>query len=169
MQINSAPAAASQDLARQIARHDRLIRSLVRRFSEAFADDLFQVGRMALVEAAASFDPSKGVQLWTYARRAVLGAIVDYATKEIRGVAAEQFDDLGESDEASLSNHSGADDRVYLQELLAALSTTESEVVTLRVRDGLTFEEASERLGRSISDVDRIYRRALITMRERAQ
>lgn len=143
-----------------VIRHGSLVRALARRFTSADFDDLFQVGRLALIESARTW--SRQAQFWTYARRAVLGAMFDYATKEISSPRElETCDELASEDgspEAALE----------AKELFSMLEGLELEIVTLRIRDGLGFLEISKQLGRSMSDVDRIYRGAIATLRERA-
>lgn len=72
-----------------VHRYDRLIGYLARRF-RLDADDLVQVGRVALLEAFRNW-PSKPhtSTFWTYARKAVLGEMLNYATGEITRIAME--------------------------------------------------------------------------------
>jgi DNA-directed RNA polymerase specialized sigma subunit len=67
-----------------IVAHDPRIRGLAARFVGNDVDDLAQVGRLAFLEAARAWQTKPHVaQLWTYARRAVLGAMIDYVTKDV--------------------------------------------------------------------------------------
>jgi RNA polymerase sigma factor (sigma-70 family) len=66
-----------------IRRYDRLIGFLARRF-RIDTDDLIQVGRVALLQAFRAW-PTKPhtSSFWTYARKAVLGEMLNFTTSEV--------------------------------------------------------------------------------------
>lgn len=61
-------------------RYDYLVKQLARKFygRGADLDDLEQVGRLALLNAADRFDPDRGVKFSTYAGRTIIGEIKHY-------------------------------------------------------------------------------------------
>lgn len=101
-----------------VIRHDRLIRSIARRFVSARVDvdDLMQEGRIAFLGAAKSWRPEPGASLWTYARKAVFGAMFRLATSEIEQFASSDSD-LYEHPDAS----DGPETFASKQEALALL------------------------------------------------
>lgn len=149
-----------------IAKHDSRVRALARRFANIDVDDLFQVGRLALIEAARAWETKPHVsQFWTYARRAVLGAMFDYATREIGHRAIGDDFDVSELVDV---NGAGPEDELEVKRVFESLDDVEIEIIRLRVRDGLDFITLASRLGRSPSGVKRIFASAVATLRERA-
>lgn len=144
-----------------LQKHDRLIRGLATRFASCDADDLCQVGRIALLQAFRTW--SQRSQFWTYARRRVFGAMMDHATRE-----AEYARDNAEGVEQCASTSVSADEHLFANELFESLSSIELEIVQLSIRDGFGFYDIAEKLGRSYADVYRIYQGAMATLRERA-
>src|SRR5262245_1803909 len=62
-----------------LQRWEPLARQLAGRFSRAAdREDLEQVARLALVQAARNYDPDRGCQFSTFAVRTMLGAIQHY-------------------------------------------------------------------------------------------
>jgi len=72
-----------------IRAHDERIKFLARRF-RLDIDDLLQIGRVALLRAFRAW-PAKPhtAAFWTYARKAVLGEMINYATAEFTRQAKE--------------------------------------------------------------------------------
>lgn len=60
-----------------VAEHMDRVRDLARRFHRNERDDLVQEGLLALLRAAERWEPERGILLWTYASRRVLGAMTD--------------------------------------------------------------------------------------------
>jgi len=166
-----------------VKKHDRLVRDLALRFTSVDVDDLFQVGQLALIEAARTW--SHRSQFWTYARRAVLGAMLDYATKEIGHTVPHALHDV-ENEIDFRSNveekrgrrlepedvpapASCLDDKLEAHRLMNGLSEIEARVLAMHIRDDLDVRTIAPLLGRSKSDVHRILSGAMKTLRERVQ
>lgn len=154
-----------------VIKHDRLVHSLARRFRAADVADLVQIGRLALLEAARGWRGES--QFWTYARRAVLGAMIDYVTRECQQPQTQWIPSDGDFPEdlepRDVSIEPAPDARLEIVERLSVLTEVQREIVILHVRDGLGFEALAERTHRSKSDVHRIFESALETLRERAR
>lgn len=106
-----------------IRQHDKLIRYLCEPFVAFVMDDLIQEARIALLLAARRYDPSRGVELWTYARKFVLGAV-------LRVVARELNRPDGLSDRYVETDQSTPDDGSRIVNLPAVTETPEDAVAS---------------------------------------
>lgn len=142
---------------------ERLIAAMARRLSSASFDDLYQVGQLALLEAAKTWEPNRGVEFWTYARPSVHGEMINFLKSECRVSSAEM--NLDEPD-----GHSSPEHEVAVRELLstceALLSANEREVVFRHLRDGEEFREIADSLAMTKSSVHRVFKGAITTLRE---
>lgn len=63
--------------------NEKLVYSIVNRFSnKENAEDLYQVGMMALTKASKNFDKSKNVKFSTYAYTYILGEVLKYISED---------------------------------------------------------------------------------------
>jgi len=145
-----------------IAQHDKLLRHLAASWPHSLHEDLVQVGRIALLEASRTYVAGRGAQLWTYARRAVLGAMIDWATKETERAAREvlwekdlwsESPSIGDGVERTVSVvDQGRDESacpesaISAAELLALLNDRQRVVVVLLL-EGVETDEIAARLG----------------------
>lgn len=80
--------------------HEALISKIARRYtsSPALKSDLIQEGRIALLDAASSFDPNRGTALSAYAWSFINIAMLRFLHAEIRQASKPGLNDLVESD-----------------------------------------------------------------------
>jgi RNA polymerase sigma factor (sigma-70 family) len=164
---SKAAAVIAIDESELVRKHEALIRSLASKFCFLDRDDLCQIGRLALVEASRKWSPNRGVQIWTYARRSVVGAMIDAVSKEVARIKHEHGSELDAESFPEELNFS-LDDKLTLKTLLSILSDAEVEILRLHIVEDLDFRSIASRTDRSVGDVFRIYERALSTLRERA-
>lgn len=150
--------------------HDARIKGFARRFPFNDRDDFVQIGRMALIRAARIWRQQS--QLWTYASREVFGAMLAHAKKrrlesfEVLVEDIEEVTNEGDPNANSPYRANGLTSEPFVIDLLPSLDPSEKEVIVLSL-EGFGVEEIAEKLGRSKSDVWRIYHRAAGKMRER--
>lgn len=145
-----------------VRKYDGRIRHMASRF-QVEQDDLIQIGRMELLSAARVWNKRVGntAQLWTYAYKSVLGAMIDEATKRISRVAIEaEFEDEPRSD-------AGPDAALQARELIALLSVEERKILALHL-EGDDVRTIAESVGLSKSQVHRVLSRSLEKLRDRA-
>jgi DNA-directed RNA polymerase specialized sigma subunit len=148
-------------------------------------DDLVSDGCLGLVDAAAKFDPERGVKFATYASNRIRGAIID----GIRNKTSRKAVRCGRgfttySIEALTSPRSRADDHANKADLLpptpftwpddfhgltVGLTPHERELVHLYFWDGLTMREIAEREACSQEWICQQIHRAIKTLRERGE
>jgi RNA polymerase sigma factor (sigma-70 family) len=161
MESAAASVAPLETEASIVKRHDRAIAIMARRF-RFDADDLIQVGRVALLQAFRDW-PSKPhtSSFWTYASKAVLGEMLNYTTGEVARVAKEIESGLAPSPTCS------PDLALEAKEHTAALTDREMAVISLYAA-GYSLPEAAETLGISRSLAYLIFDGAVETLRGRA-
>ena len=121
--------------------------SFHRRFPGRFElDDLVQIGVLGLIDAAARYQPWRGVPFRAYARHRIRGAILD----ALRGRDPQPLDDGDDVADA----RAGPDEIVEMRERSDAvdaaiedLTPRQARVIELRYGKGLTQAAADERLG----------------------
>jgi len=159
-----------------IRNHDKLICALAKRISRADSDDLAQEGRIAMLRALETFDPTRGVELWTYAKRFVLGAMLRFLAVEAKEPHGDDVDDLVASiaspednaEEAIIHTEERAAQRERLMKGLAALTDEEREIIFLRFFEMKSSRAVAEQLGISKGDESRKAKSAMATLKERA-
>ncbi len=196
LNMHTAPAkSASGGEAEIISSHDGLMRYHARPFVQRGVrmDDLMQEGSIALLGATRSWQASRGVQLWTYARKFVLGAFFRHATRETTepasaglrdGLATRAAAPDGSADEGHIESYienieadtATPEDELENVELVAVaarelsfLNENERRVIRMRFGDELDVRAIAEILNKSKSDVDRIYHGAIAKLRERVR
>ena len=152
-----------------LRRYLPLIRSYAGRYATALEsrEDLVQEGSIALMDAAASFDPQRGVRFATYASRCIARgvqkAVLRNTTAKRRSVegflpldALEELQEQGESpDDEVISRESIA----LLQEKIATLlSGFEQEAFQLYL-SGCSYQEMANTLHTSTKAVDNALQR----------
>jgi RNA polymerase sigma factor (sigma-70 family) len=107
------------------------------------ADDLFQEGCIGLVDAARTFDPSRGVPFKAYARKRIRWAISKAERIEARNAGREAYEETGTVEPEHVANQL---DAVILAETLDGLTEQERAIVLLHAA-GHTFEAIGAKLG----------------------
>jgi RNA polymerase sigma factor (sigma-70 family) len=153
----------SEPEAEIIQRYDRLVKYLARRFRQN-TDDLVQVGRIELLEAHRMWqDLPHYAAFWTYARKFVLGGMVEFATREISRIAKEEEAGMG----LAPSPECPPDVMLEVREHMAALAPREASVLQLFV-EGHNAEEIAESQNISRSRVYQVIEEASRSIRRRA-
>ncbi len=184
MQTATAQAPGRDSESTVIKKHERLIRYIAIPFASGGVslDDLMQEGKIALLGAARTYDPSLGIALWTYARKFVLGAMFRFRTKEVGEPCRLSILPSGDSTDDGMqvvaesleSEAATPDDALETAELVAIaarefsfLDETQRRVLRMRFGDELDVRSIATKLDLSKSDVDRIYHGAIAKLRER--
>lgn len=191
MKNATAAQASGQDRDREeeiIRKHDHLIRYTAIPFvgRGVTLDDLIQEGRLALIEIARDrWDESRGVKLWTYARRFVLGAMVRYLTQEIDEPCRDAEFVSGEVHEHEDHRHSIDDvaadtltpeelveldeDLTRLEEDLEALSADELQILWKRFGEDKSLRDVERETGHGHGCVLRTFHGAMEKLRDRME
>jgi RNA polymerase sigma factor (sigma-70 family) len=144
-----------------IRRYDRLIGYLARRF-RLDVDDLVQVGRIELLQAFRLWQTKPhNATFWTYARKAVLGAMINHATREVSRIAKETESGLAPAPVCA------PDDALEALEHISSLSPREASVLQMYVA-GYDAEEIAEANGIRRSRVYQLLEDSMETINERA-
>ncbi len=171
-----------------IERNLRLVAHIMKKYYAQTADqeDLISIGTIGLMKGIASFDPSKGARLATYAARCVENEILMYFRSRKKTAQDVSLSDCIETgtDGAALSLmdvvSEDADlleqvsDKEQLRKLRQALDSvlTPQEAMVIRLRYGLgdaqpcRQREVAQKTGISRSYVSRIEKRALEKLRQ---
>ena len=128
-------------------------------------DDLYQIGWMAVMNCAKTFDENRGVKFETYASRAIINAVnkelkrlsdrraytitIDLATTEIPVVADTIMRQLIDTVETS-----------------GKFSRVERKVFWLKFIDDLCFTEIGKQVGVSRETVRKMYRKSIAKVKE---
>lgn len=155
----------AQDAARNalIESHLPLVSGIARRLHRSLPpwvqlDDMIQVGRLALVEAAERFEPRRGVTFAIFARYRIRGAIIDHLRTRCRYNAEVEFQD----DVEILQSHEPppdvclliAEQHQSIDGLMAQLPPVQRRVIAL-VMEGYTAPEIA---GMTNSTPEAVYR-----------
>ena len=171
-----------------VERNLRLVAHIMKKYYANTADqeDLISIGTIGLIKGVATFDPSKGARLATYAARCIENEILmhfrgqrksendvslsDYIETGTDGAALSLMDVVAEGDDLMETVYS----RQQAQELLQAIETclTEQERQVVQLRYGLAGKaplrqrEVAQHTGISRSYVSRIEKKALEKLRQ---
>ena len=151
----------------------RLAGRAIRRFGlpEQMREELVSVGHVALLEAAARFDPSGGASFAWFAGIRINGAFVDQlrrdkAPNEAASEALENvaFPALSPEERAAL-----AEETKRLRDAVYTLSGLEKALLKALYMEGISLTEFAKREGISKSWASRIHQRALKRTRDEVQ
>ena len=179
---------------RLIDRYGKYVRSIAgkvaRRCRESIltADDLESIGLVALLEAAAKYDPAKGVTLWTFAAHRVRGAMLDairsaswvprtqmhahHVAPKFLSLGARPAWANGRWDENGVhalaaAGRDYAGEGEGFAELLSGLTATQRVVIRGLYARGEPQKQIGERIGLSESRISQIHKTTLAYLRER--
>ena len=159
-----------------LTKHERLIRYLCQPFAGGVdIDDLLQEGRCALVLAARRYDPAFGAELWTYARKFVLGAILRVVARELSRASDVSYIETADEDgpaSGAVADGPTPEDVVCAAELVSVavrgLGERRRDVLVMHLRDDQDFRTIAAALGVKRTQLQEDYRRTIVLMRERA-
>lgn len=182
--MNIATQTAALDDRRLLEQYGWIVRNLARsvaRYDESIREDLEQIGYIALLEAARTWDPAVAI-LSTYAYQAVRGAMRKQAAREMReregrvedrapssrpdGFASliDQIPSLKRNAEEQML----ADERdIIIGQLLETLSDRDQAVLTMRFYEGLSEKEIAAVLEVHNSTVSRLITSALERLKKK--
>lgn len=126
-------------------------------------EDVAAAAALGLVEAAARFDPARGVSFEALARRRVFGEIVDHLR---RARPAPELTHVSLDEELSIPAGAMRGDPVaertaQAREALRSLSSEARELLRERFANGASLSEIAERQGLSKSWVSRVLARTI--------
>ncbi len=152
--------------------HEKLIRFIAIPFMRGGLEleDLLQEGRAALLRSARSWEAVNGSTLWTYARKAVFGAILRYATYEADEPARPNSHELSE-EETDGSNPEKSLETAECVEIVSremvSLSETERRVIRMKFYEDMDVRSIAERLSIPRSTAHDVLQGAIVKLRER--
>lgn len=167
----------------------RLVAHVAKKYtiSNIDSDDLISIGTIGLIKAVASYDPTKGIRLATYAARCIENEILMHlrASKKIQNEVSihEPLGTDGEGNEISLmdilsTENEDVEEKLDLAQRIkklyilikSVLGSREQTIVRMRYglcgTGGKTQREVAEHLGISRSYVSRIEKKALAKLEE---
>lgn len=138
--------------------------------------DLFQTGALGLIKAVLRFDPDKGAAFSTYAYSRISGELMNNK-KRVPMPAAFSLDEPGSKDGACPAEKLFSDpeaferieNEIFIEQIMSSLPSWERELIALRFFCGLTQKKTGERLGLSQSQVSRLERRIIGSIRRQAE
>jgi RNA polymerase sigma factor (sigma-70 family) len=157
---------------RRVSEHVGLARYLARRWgAPSDQDEAFGWAFLALVEAAARFDPGRGVRFSTFAHPRIRGAVLDGRRRTARALGTprgspsdlEQMmvcSDL-EPRHAALPSH----DTQWVRQARARLPEPLRRLLAYVYDEEANLADAGRRMGISPSWASRLHREALIRLR----
>lgn len=153
-----------------VARHFRAVYDLVFRLvkDSALAEDITQESFVKMWKHLDSYDTNRNFKTWMF--RIAHNTTIDWLRKRKHKVFSDfnttEDDDFG----STLADETPLPDELFekkeltntLEKALAKMSVPSRELLLLRLRENLTFEEVAEALDRPLNTVKSQYRRALI-------
>ena len=152
------------------ARYLPLAVKLARPFGRSrpwLADDYESVACIALVRAAATYDPARA-RFMTWAHRLIRLALLDLHRVETRRI--EHVESLGGIDtpDPTTPQTAALDEDDAFERLLRSLPSRQREIARLIYRDGLNCTEVADLFDLSKSRIHTLHHRILATLRESA-
>lgn len=144
-----------------LRRYDRLIRHFARRY-RFDVDDLAQIGRLELLQAYRLWQSKpRHASFWTYARRAVVGGMLNFVMRESVRLSKELESGV------SPSSFPAQDLALEAKEHVEVLSSREASVLGMYAA-GFNAEEIAEESGMGRTHVYRILGDCVENIRRRA-
>ena len=148
-----------------VAHADAIYRYVLRRtLSRAVAEDITSTVFLKALENIRSFDPRKSpLRAWLY--RIARNSLIDYYRSHARKtVDIETVWDLPGDEVASLGAERSID-AAKLHDAMKTLTADQREVVMLRVWEGLSYAEIATLTGKTESNAQMIFSRAIAGLR----
>ena len=148
----------------------QLVQSVMRRHGlpEDWREELSAAGNLGLVQAAASFDPNRGVKFASFASQRVSGEIIDSLR---RGNASMEV--LQESMDGETSSSPNPEERAIatqevkrVHDAMLSLGVWERELIETHYGHGSSLSEVADRQGISKGWASRLRERAVETIRD---
>lgn len=157
-----------RDLARRIAQ------SVASNVPPQMRGDLAGIAAAALIEAAQTYDPGRGIAFGSYAQQRIRGACVDsirrrhYRNASAVELPSEERRDTGPSPEASaIVSQSRIQQRAKVVGAIERLSGRLAVILWLHYIEGQTLEAIAPKLGIVASRVSQLHREALEALKVR--
>jgi RNA polymerase sigma factor (sigma-70 family) len=120
-------------------------------------DDLVQEATLAFWKSFQNWDPSKGAELWTFARPRVFGALVDLTSKEIEKPSLPNYEedillDLFDSDGAPIAHSSfeevllDFEEELLTDKAIASLPLQDRQLISLWLASDTNFHVMAKHL-----------------------
>jgi RNA polymerase sigma factor (sigma-70 family) len=131
-------------------------------------DDLVQQGSLGLMHAADRFDPAVGIDLITYARRRVIGAMLDSIRRrhwaDANAAPLETADQVP-AEETTEATVVRKQERREITRAVVRLPDRELHIVQRRYRDGEHLQNIAPSLALSPSRIGQLHQQALAKLR----
>lgn len=149
-----------------ITSHLGLVVATVKRLgvSRRNFDDAIGEGNLALVNAAAAFDPNAGVQFSTFATACITNAVRNMGRSE--GRERVRVDRLMAATTEEMLSESPVDPDSGVLKAIETLDPRTQEILRLRIVDGLNLEQVAEKIGLGKSRVQVLEKQGLERLRE---
>ena len=149
-----------------VTSHLGLVISTVSRLnvSRRHREDAVAEGNLALVHAAAAFDPNAGVQFSTFATRCIENAVRNMWRTDSREKG--RIDRLMSATTPEMLSENAPEDTSGVLKALESLDSRTQEILRLRIVDGLKLEQVADRVGLGKSRVAVLEKDGLSRLRE---
>jgi RNA polymerase sigma factor (sigma-70 family) len=134
-------------------------------------DDLRTVAQLEFLETVKVWDPDQNQNIWPLAQQRMMGAMKDHIRYVTRSDPSTSYDWVADAGHLYLSVSDRADfvkkfeSGDEMSRAMTALSERERKIVIAHTRHDLTFKTIGERIGVSESQVSRIYKKAIETLK----
>ncbi len=135
-------------------------------------DDLRTVARLEFLETVKVWNPDQNKNVWPLAQQRMVGAMKDHIRYVTRSDPATSYEWVADAAHVYLSVSDRADfvkkfdTGDELSRAMEALTERERKVVIAHTRNDLTFKIIGERIGVSESQVSRIYKKAIVKLKQ---
>jgi RNA polymerase sigma factor (sigma-70 family) len=122
-------------------------------------DDLYQIAKIAIIEAVRTYNPKKGAKLSTHAFNMIVSHLRHFNYKNNRFVYYQEFEDN------FYDNLDAIEFKVIFDNHYNNLTGKQKEIIKLRYLDGFTVAEIAKLWNCSHQNVSKINTKALETLK----
>lgn len=135
-------------------------------------EDYRQMGRIGLIQAVDKFDPSAGPKFETFARRRIMGSVIDQIRKDQPGLRRGKelqmvfFDDLLETSLPTLVTTTPLEEIQWLYSAIGKLDVQQRFIIELYYIQNVPIKQIAIYFDRTPTTIHNIKAKALRTLRE---
>jgi len=150
----------------------RYTRHLPRHVAESEGDDLTTIAQLEFLETLKVWNPILNRNIWPLAQARIIGAMKDHIRYISKSDPSRFYEWMTDAAHIYIMSQDRADFKVQvetgiqLSAAMDALSYRDRKIVISHTKDDQTFKEIGEKLGISESQVSRIYKKAIETMKK---
>ena len=139
---------------------------------EAEGDDLNTVAHLELIESIKSWDAVQNDEVWPLAQMRIVGAMKDHIRSITRSDPSRVYDWVKNQGQNYISNRSKMsqieryDLKDQINSAMRQLSQREQYIVYAHTKLDLTFKVIGEKIKLSESQVSRVYKKSMVTLKK---